>query len=924
MIGEQLLKDLIPKDHPKLVKSLTEDEIAEIKNAFDLFDEAREGCITTKEALIILRGVGDGSAVTSEIISVSESNRSGLIAWNEFIQIVALFISSSIRKKKSSIPEGIYRDTSMPHQVVDFSQNAEHQTYFSIQKSLRLWTSLMPSMFEAPRIDLRKSLPSTISDDQAVELMIALRQQNILFSDFNRSELQLLAEIMSVLTFLPSDPLIEEGEEASFFGMLLSGRLEAQLLNGSTRYLTPGTVVGDRALFIGGLRSADVVATKPSVVAVMSFVDFDYLQVTTPSLALKLMSECTLSLTSRLIGSKISRAKRTQPEDFSEILYRTRQPRLAKQIRLDGVEVTIERRHVRHRARKAHTVSELIANLVDNLVVECEKFREQLQESRHTESVLRKNVTSLAKSIEDSEYRCKLSEDSSIKCIGDLKERLEKQENILKNLRGQCHEYFQDDSENDEETPTASIRPSDQKMSISVEKMIPNSDSRIMETLVEALQCKLVVAKATAAEAIESEELCRKELQKSDKSYQLLMENTQESMKTLQNKIRDYEKSDKIHKKNSRMRAIFLKSVIYISVVKLTRLWKRYSAKTHRVKELEYSVAARAELCKTMKTSKEIQRKAVNNLKHQLASSETRVRKLEEQLRTTTVGANDADARCKKAEENLKRMEIRMENHVEHEEESIQVEIRRGEVWKDRALWLEAENMKLRNQVGSLSHALNIAGSDISVLEESALHSQKQCRSIYDSRVAAVSEIGTLHDDLSDSQVTIGVLTSRLESMQQRLDAYKGLFGPLIGVTEGESNIVKSKSLGVLDPSIGIKHRNIRLGSKRRLSSRRYSNSMSANLRPTDRNNLFVDVNKMNHPGSSRQSLDHGPYARIPSPYKVKNSVLKQYLSSFPKLDKSSRNKSDLAVTNTSKKKKHRGRRISLDLQLATDRHHDI
>eukprot|EP01083_Nonionella_stella_P256790 879678_1 len=247
MIGEQLLKDLIPKDHPKLVKSLTEDEIAEIKNAFDLFDEAREGCITTKEALIILRGVGDGSAVTSEIISVSESNRSGLIAWNEFIQIVALFISSSIRKKKSSIPEGIYRDTSMPHQVVDFSQNAEHQTYFSIQKSLRLWTSLMPSMFE----------------------------------DFNRSELQLLAEIMSVLTFLPSDPLIEEGEEASFFGMLLSGRLEAQLLNGSTRYLTPGTVVGDRALFIGGLRSADVVATKPSVVAVMSFVDFDYLQVTT-------------------------------------------------------------------------------------------------------------------------------------------------------------------------------------------------------------------------------------------------------------------------------------------------------------------------------------------------------------------------------------------------------------------------------------------------------------------------------------------------------------------------------------------------------------------------------------------------------------------------------------------------------------------
>ena len=52
---------------------------------------------------------------------------------------------------------------------------------------------------------------------------------------------------------------------------------------------------------------------------VLSFADFDYLQISSPALALKIMTECTLSLTSRLIGSKISRMKRAQPKDFSEV-----------------------------------------------------------------------------------------------------------------------------------------------------------------------------------------------------------------------------------------------------------------------------------------------------------------------------------------------------------------------------------------------------------------------------------------------------------------------------------------------------------------------------------------------------------------------------------------------------------------------------
>lgn len=45
-------------------------------------------------------------------------------------------------------------------------------------------------------------------------------------SEYHRYEIEELSKSMSFLTFRSGDQILEEGEDSSFFGILLSGRLE--------------------------------------------------------------------------------------------------------------------------------------------------------------------------------------------------------------------------------------------------------------------------------------------------------------------------------------------------------------------------------------------------------------------------------------------------------------------------------------------------------------------------------------------------------------------------------------------------------------------------------------------------------------------------------------------------------------------------
>lgn len=78
--------------------------------------------------------------------------------------------------------------------------------------------------------------------------------------------------MMQVKCFKQNDHVFVQGEPASFFGVLLMGRLVpmvAEVVIGAPRSL--GEVIGEMALFEGGVRNANLVAEDDGWLAVIKF-----------------------------------------------------------------------------------------------------------------------------------------------------------------------------------------------------------------------------------------------------------------------------------------------------------------------------------------------------------------------------------------------------------------------------------------------------------------------------------------------------------------------------------------------------------------------------------------------------------------------------------------------------------------------------
>lgn len=88
-----------------IIDQLTEDEIAEFKDAFALFDEDGDGTITTKELGNVMRKLGQKptQADLQDMISEVDTDRSGTIEFNEFLVLMA-------KKMKHSDPEEELRE----------------------------------------------------------------------------------------------------------------------------------------------------------------------------------------------------------------------------------------------------------------------------------------------------------------------------------------------------------------------------------------------------------------------------------------------------------------------------------------------------------------------------------------------------------------------------------------------------------------------------------------------------------------------------------------------------------------------------------------------------------------------------------------------------------------------------------------------
>ncbi|KAM1355245.1 hypothetical protein ACFX13_030242 [Malus domestica] len=84
-------------------EQLTEEQIAEFKEVFCLFDKDGDGCVTTKELGTVMRSLGQNptEAELQDIISEVDADQNGTIDFSEFLNLMARKMKLSLEVEKS-------------------------------------------------------------------------------------------------------------------------------------------------------------------------------------------------------------------------------------------------------------------------------------------------------------------------------------------------------------------------------------------------------------------------------------------------------------------------------------------------------------------------------------------------------------------------------------------------------------------------------------------------------------------------------------------------------------------------------------------------------------------------------------------------------------------------------------------------------
>ena len=119
-----------------------------------------------------------------------------------------------------------------------------------------------------------------------------------LFSGLNESELSILAQHANIRTYPKNTVVINEGDEANALYVLLSGQVKVYLSNEEGKEIIvnmqgPCEHFGELALLDSTTRSASVMTTEKTKLAVISKPDFQRMLADNPGIALSLIRDLT-------------------------------------------------------------------------------------------------------------------------------------------------------------------------------------------------------------------------------------------------------------------------------------------------------------------------------------------------------------------------------------------------------------------------------------------------------------------------------------------------------------------------------------------------------------------------------------------------------------------------------------------------------
>eukprot|EP00946_MAST-07B_sp_MAST-7B-sp1_P002484 g2484.t1 len=125
---------------------------------------------------------------------------------------------------------------------------------------------------------------------EALKLLLKFRDSTDVFDTFSDGDITELADFLDIVPFKDSDPIIAQGEEASWAGFILDGVMSVKVNGNKVATMKTGSILGELAVLEGGKRTATCEGEGSGVIGAIPFEILDTMHRDAPELAVKLFT----------------------------------------------------------------------------------------------------------------------------------------------------------------------------------------------------------------------------------------------------------------------------------------------------------------------------------------------------------------------------------------------------------------------------------------------------------------------------------------------------------------------------------------------------------------------------------------------------------------------------------------------------------
>ena len=141
----------------------------------------------------------------------------------------------------------------------------------------------------------QRVLGSEADPEEGRRLLAAVQLSSPHFHGFDANEVKLLERCLSVIYISEGDEILCKGQEGTFWCLVLEGSVRVMGIGDKrtpTVMLHTGAIVGEMALFTGGIRNADTVGVDDATLAVMSFAELEAFKAACPEACRRAPQPC--------------------------------------------------------------------------------------------------------------------------------------------------------------------------------------------------------------------------------------------------------------------------------------------------------------------------------------------------------------------------------------------------------------------------------------------------------------------------------------------------------------------------------------------------------------------------------------------------------------------------------------------------------